>query len=105
MNKAEFEKWADKIDDAKERNAIGDLSAVAYQILNLHVAKPPKRKILLYESFTDSEDFERWQMEHPEVRITQLMPFINEISGQQTGDYEGKAEVDFGILVVYYKDE
>lgn len=29
----EYTKWADKIDDAKERNAIGDLSMIAYRML------------------------------------------------------------------------
>lgn len=64
--------------------------------------------MLAYIKFDTSEEFENWQSVKERI-IHQAQPIVNELDVDSDSDSFGttevKAQISFGIFVLYFKDE
>ena len=62
------------------------------------------KTIIAYKDFTNTEAFEKWQIENPNIRLSQITPMIDSMRQQQITDLETDIYTEYAVFVTYFKE-
>ena len=62
------------------------------------------KTIIAYKDFTNTEAFEKWQIENPNIRLSQITPMIDSMRQEQITDLEIGIYNEYAVFVTYFKE-